>query len=147
MKTKIVNWITLLPLACLVILLAMGVKSQQPEPQKPVKRDSILPIIGVKIPDSTQVKLTEKSKSMNRIDSLLVVDNAWDVKNNNAIANVKKKQARFELYRQTPKVEKISKSTPSLTVSAPALPDSSITVKKKPRRSVLTRMRDFIKGQ
>jgi len=126
-------------MACLVILLAMGVKSQSPNSQRPVKRDSILPLIGVKIPDSTQIKLSEKEKSMNRIDSLIAVDNSWAVKNEIAIKNVKNKKARYEQYRKTPKVEPLPKSSPSLVVNVPALPDS-INLKKKSKRSVLDRL-------
>jgi hypothetical protein len=144
MKTKYVNWITLLPLACLVILLGMGVKSQHSSfyEQKTV-RDSIIPVIGVRIPDSTQIKLSEKSKSMTRIDSLVAVDSAWGVKNAKAIVAVAKKKERFEQYRKTPNVKQIPASNPSLVVNAPSLPDT-INLKKKSKRTVFDKVKDFI---
>ncbi|WP_159467954.1 hypothetical protein [Dyadobacter sp. 3J3] len=143
MKTKHVTWITLLPLACLVILLAMGVKSQQSPTQQLSKVDSLQIPAGIKLPDSTQIKLVVRAKRLDKLDSLLSLDSMLKASNERAIVNVKKKIARFEQYRKTPIVELIPKSKPSLVVNPPVLPDS-IPFKKKPKRSVLMRMKDFI---
>jgi len=142
MKTKITNWITLISLAGFVIFFSMGVKSQQKENNHiATKQDSIIPIIGLKIPDSTVVKVQDKSMRITKIDSLKAIDSDLAAKNEIGIKTAMKKKERFDQYkenRKTPNVYKIPIPEPSLAtkLTPPGTPD----LKKKGKRSVLDKL-------
>jgi len=138
MKTKFLNWITLLPLAVFVVLFTMAVKSQhatdssQSQSQKSVT--SLLP-------DSTQTKLYDKSKVMSRVDSLAREDSLLSLSNAREIKKAVAKKERFEKFKENRKIVQVNQlpAPTSLITNPPSLPDS-VVIKKKPKRSVLNRI-------
>jgi len=109
----------------------MGVKSQHaPSIQQTIKTGSQLKSSDIPLPDSTKMKIVVRAKRLDNLDSLLALDSILKASNDRAIINVKRKIARFEEYRKTPRVEQIPQNSPSLAVVIPA-PSDSIPLKKK----------------
>lgn len=143
MKTKITNWIILLPIAMLVVFFGMSLQSQpRKSSQKASKIDTSPKGVELKLPDSTKTEIQGAIQSKSRVDSLASIDSVLSVKNAAGLKTIHKKKKTFEEFqadRETPVVSSIHDPTPAIIVNSPPLPDT-LVVKKKVKRSVFARI-------